>query len=388
MRISQLSWMMVAVFLTLTSAGSAQVCPDGLTEGWDSGTTEGWVGLLSTSLTAHATGGNPAGYLEMTPASSQTAMQYFGVPWGGSWSAQGFYSFEIDLRFDTVAAGNSLLRLRPDASSSGWYYTIAASGPADLAWHHYRIDFDPHWSNAEAEAAGWYAPGGSDPGFAETMAAVDYVEIWVTTTGSVSVDNLSLGCLEPHCSVGDREGWDDSDLGGWVGASSTSVVVHDTAGVPDGWVEMTPSSNQVILQTATSPWSGHWSDLGPGALVMDMKFLGGAASSPRVRLRANAGLPGWWFTLASIGDNDGYWHRFEAPFDPTWTDVQAEAAGWSFGGVDEISFAGTLESVGYLEIWAGTMGTVGVDNFTRCIDPLFVDGFESGDTLEWSSSNP
>jgi hypothetical protein len=279
--------------------------------------------------------------------------------------------------------------VRYNPQVSGWWYTFTLAGPNDGAWHRYQVAFDPTWTDLEAEAAGWELAGKQDATFAETMADIGYLELWISTQGTAGVDNLSLGCLEQRCSDGVSDGWNDGDAAGWVGAIGTTATVEDVGGFPDGYMSLTPAISQVALQSFSPPWSGDWGSVGLGWVGVDLRSDGATATYPSLRLRANAGVSGWRYYFAETLADDGLWHQFQAPFDSAWSDPQAEAAGWSFEDpANPVSFATTTAGVGYFEIWANTTGSLRVDNVTRCPMAIFSDGFESGDTTAWSSSVP
>ncbi len=197
----------------------------------------------------------------------------------------------------------------------------------------------------------------------------------------------SLGVAQV-CPDGVSEGFEDGPAG-WVGAAATTMTVQSGGGNPGGYAELTPSSFNTVMQGAAFPWAGGWASDGVDYLHVDLAFFGGDASNVRIRVRFNAVFSGWWYVFTTVGPSDGGWHHYHVVFDPTWSDIQAEAAGWAFGGGDAVSFAATMASVGYLELWSVTPGSVGVDNFSLgCQQRIFADGFESSDTTKWSNFAP
>lgn len=64
----------------------------------------------------------------------------------------------------------------------------------------------------------------------------------------------------------------------------------------------------------------------------------------------------------------------------TWHD------GWILDRTPSTSFAETAAGVAYVEVWANTQGTFGIDNLTRCRTLIFGDGFEGTDTSAWSNT--
>ncbi len=87
---------------------------------------------------------------------------------------------------------------------------------------------------------------------------------------------------------------------------------------------------------------------------------------------------------------DDQWHTFTAPISPTWSDAQANSAGWTtydpIGDEDYVSFVGTLTVMDALTFSISTVpadNPIGFDNASISCG-LFADGFDSGDTSAWS----
>jgi hypothetical protein len=81
------------------------------------------------------------------------------------------------------------MRFRDSAATNAWVYVLTPSGTDDGTWHHYAIEFDPTWSDAQALAKGWTQEVEAT-GFATTMASVWSTGINVDGVANIGVDEL------------------------------------------------------------------------------------------------------------------------------------------------------------------------------------------------------
>jgi hypothetical protein len=218
---------------------------------------------------------------------------------------------------------------------------------------------------------------------------------WWSMTMVVVAAGLTIGAGSPLCLAQEPcppyaiEEWDGGDPNGWVGSAGSAVTVPLTGGHPGGYLQ---AENDLLVaaQTSAAPWAGDWVVPGIARITFDLIFPTADLTAPHVRLRRDGGTNGWYFSLGAIGINDGQWHHHEVPVNPSWTDQEAEAAGWSEAAGVHVSFAETLTGVGIVQVGASSLGGIqvlGIDNFT--LTPcLFSDGFETGDTTRWDASLP
>jgi hypothetical protein len=212
----------------------------------------------------------------------------------------------------------------------------------------------------------------------------------VVVAAGLTIGGGSTVCLaQEPCPPYAMEGWNGGDPNGWVGSAGSALTVPLTGGHPGGYLQAV-NDGVVGAQTSAAPWVGDWTVPVIARITVDLIFPTADLTAPHVRLRRDGGTNGWYFYLDSVGSNDGQWHHYEIPVNPSWTDQEAEAAGWSEQAGVHVSFADTLASVGIVQVGANPpVGSqlLGIDNFT--LSPcLFSDGFETGDTTRWDVSLP
>jgi hypothetical protein len=209
---------------------------------------------------------------------------------------------------------------------------------------------------------------------------------WVlVVTLCIVLVGATLAAEEP-CPPFAAEGWDGGTPNGWVGTAGSAITVPMTGGNPGGYLRA-DNSGLAAAQTSDPPWIGDWGAANIARITFDFIYATADLNLPHVRVRESGSTSGWYFRVEQIGVNDGQWHHYEVPVDPSWTDQEAEAAGWTDGGAPNISFAATVASVGIVQLGATVLsGTeaLGIDNFTLTTC-LFSDGFESGDSTRWST---
>ncbi|MBL4850051.1 MAG: fibronectin type III domain-containing protein, partial [Planctomycetes bacterium] len=163
------------------------------TDAWDSGVLNGWVGNTAwTTVTAPGTGGNPAGYLRAVGTNGWSGAFNLGSAYTGDLATIGVRRANIDVKCFTGTFSAAYLRVRyRDSTFNGWRYLLTGS-PLVGTWQSFQVNFDPSWSDAEAIAAGWTQEATS-PSFSATMGDVYSMEIRLTGSGEVGLDNFQLG---------------------------------------------------------------------------------------------------------------------------------------------------------------------------------------------------
>ena len=103
--------------------------------------------------------------------------------------------------------------MRDDAVTNGWYFDFANTLTPDGIWHTYTVTVDSNWDDQQAQDAGWVAMDVPiDVTFADTMASVGYLILWVDLSYNdeiVGFDNVTLACwlFADDFETGDLSAW-------------------------------------------------------------------------------------------------------------------------------------------------------------------------------------
>ena len=182
-----------AILIIIAPAARA----DFVFDGWDAGTVDGWLPATSeTTLEVPLTGGFSRGYLNST----ELAFTYgivgavnYRPDHTGDFIARGFVRIQVAVKFLIGSFQSSYFQVRyMDNSNNGWQLPLNADF-GDPDWQLLFFDFDPAWTDQQAEAAGWVQEFAS-PDFATTMTDVYSAGIKATGTGTLSmgIDHFSL----------------------------------------------------------------------------------------------------------------------------------------------------------------------------------------------------
>jgi len=194
--------------------------------------------------------------------------------------------------------------------------------------------------------------------------------------------------LAQTCPGATQEGWDSGDLNLWIGFAFTDVSAPLAGGNPGGFLEAEKSSfGMVSVGNQSPPWSGDWVAGEIRKISIDINLPGGTgATLLNFRIRRDAVSNGWYYSSFGSLANDGQWHTFTAPVSPTWSDAQANAAGWTTPDTTNYyTFIETLTVMSALTFSVSNVpadNPIGFDNANISCG-LFADGFESGDTSAW-----
>lgn len=170
-----------------------------------------------------------------------------------------------------------------------------------------------------------------------------------------------------------------------------SATVVPSGGNPDGYVRA-ENIGQAGIVTSAAPWIGDWPD-DIRELVVDVQAFGtgDGVTGPYFRMRLDAFTNGWIYQVGSQIPIDGQWHQISLPLNPLWSDLEAEAHGWTLiPGTGEFSWAEVMAGLSYMIFAVEGVAAeewVGFDNIGRGCG-LFADGFESVNTDAWSSTMP
>jgi PEP-CTERM motif len=178
------------------------------------------------------------------------------------------------------------------------------------------------------------------------------------------------------------ERWDVSgDLAGWgPNTTITSTSVIDAGGNPNGYLlssgDQTGLSPTFDIGAETSLPQVTGSYLGSlWQISFDLLLISG--SFDQTWLRLNDGQNGWLYSLgADLTSTD--WQSFSLILDPSWSDVEAMAAGWLShpnvhfpAAIASNPWTDTLSNVGSVEIRISNVGfgEAGIDNFRLAAVP-------------------
>lgn len=190
-------------------------------------------------------------------------------------------------------------------------------------------------------------------------------------------------------------GWNDGELAGWSPVYLTSLSAEPSDEGPGGFLRI-QSTDSLLAASATPvyyPWlyddtpelfdlTGDYASI--THISLDLKIFEGPLDSASFRVRYYDGSPGggngWSFPIPFHDSGD--WESYEIPFDATWSDADAIAAGWVSDVSNVPSFAETFASAAGAEVrlqcdnysivdaavlWVGC--DVGVDNLRIATDP-------------------
>jgi hypothetical protein len=209
--ISRLLTLTCCIAILASSSLAAAAVPG--TEQFNGG-LNGWApSTVSTTLVHIGAGGNPGGFIQLrkdlgSPVDDVAA--FTGTPnLTGDYGAAGIARVSVDLNFGTNNVTNAWVRYRPDAVTNGWLHPLTNVFPTNV-WNTYTVDFNPAWSNAQAQLAGWITDqdinpaANPSPPFATVMSAVGVAEVRFAspdTSTLVSIDNYSIAVPEPGSTI-------------------------------------------------------------------------------------------------------------------------------------------------------------------------------------------
>lgn len=171
--------------------------------------TAGFVPNTTSSVVVHVGGGgNPDGYIEtrkvLTPPVFDIGAMPLDPDFTGDYAAAGIGQISVDLNFKTDNITAGWIRFRPSIVENGWLYPLTNSFPTNV-WNTYVVNFDPTWTDLQAQAAGWLTDNDINPAadpsppFATVLAGVLTTEVRLASEGStiVGIDNFAIAVPEP-----------------------------------------------------------------------------------------------------------------------------------------------------------------------------------------------
>ncbi|HOX54405.1 MAG TPA: hypothetical protein PLC32_03040 [Candidatus Omnitrophota bacterium] len=174
----------------------------------------GWQGVaVGNSLVYHDTEGNPGGYIEAY-GNFNSGISSNQQDFTGNFSEKNYNRILIDIKpiMVAVAACKPGVYLRYSASFAAWKYILNNFTNTAGAWQHFEVNFNPAWTDAEAQANGWSLEEGPAKSFAETMAHVGSVAVKIkyisNAAAYIGYDNFTLKYVAPPAtkSIGQVSG--------------------------------------------------------------------------------------------------------------------------------------------------------------------------------------
>ncbi len=163
-------------------------------------------------------------------------------------------------------------------------------------------------------------------------------------------------------------------LAGFGPNTISSTVVHSAAGGnPDEHLLIRRIVDATFFDigalTSGAAFTGDYAADGIGSAGVDLDFRTTNVSGAWLRVRQNAVTNGWLHALT--GDFSPGWRPYDVAFVPTWTDLEARAAGWitdfdlNPAADPSPAFATVMANVGFFEVRLGSTNEstlVGLDN--------------------------
>lgn len=188
-------------------AFSGGACAGGQVLSFDSNNwgTSTW-GAFNTIKKFESSGGNPGACL-LLKGISGVGGSFANSGFTGDFGAAGYKQIAFDAKVKhwfpnpSQPAPVAYVFVRSDNANDPWCKKIQGFGPVTTQWKRYSVDFDPNWSDAEAQAHGWsiiHHPGatGTAP-FKETFHNVFQTGFWIDVIDGgaechILVDNYSV----------------------------------------------------------------------------------------------------------------------------------------------------------------------------------------------------
>jgi hypothetical protein len=150
------------------------------------------------------------------------------------------------------------------------------------------------------------------------------------------------------------ENWDAGDANGWLGNTTSSVVVRDgTVGNPAGSLvtrrDLEPPIFDIGATTELPAASGDYTGAAAWMISFDVFYDSGGFTDTWLRFRyQDATFNGWHLDVADAFP--AAWQSYSVMFDPTWTDAEASANNWVDETGGTISWQQLMTNVYHPEI--------------------------------------
>ena len=167
--------------------------------------TGGW-GTYSTQKNFESSGGNPGACLFLKGISGIGA-SFSNAGFTGDFTAGGYRQIAFDIKLKLwwptpeQPAPVAYVFVRGSNTQDPWCKQIQGFAPVKTEWKRYSVDFDPNWSDTEAQAHGWSIidfPGTTETApFKQVLQNVFQTGMWVDVIDGgaachIYLDNYSL----------------------------------------------------------------------------------------------------------------------------------------------------------------------------------------------------
>jgi hypothetical protein len=148
--------------------------------------------------------------------------------------------------------------------------------------------------------------------------------------------------------------WDDpaAELAGWEkGTMNTFTEYHDSNGNPGGHIRAYGNLTTGIINKQPE-FTGNYIQKNYNNISLDIRVnLQQLANfKPSIQIRYSPSYAGWNYELADFTNDASLWQHFEVYFDPTWSDADAMAHGWTPSTGPSKTFQETLAHVGSISV--------------------------------------
>jgi len=196
-----MKWM-VSLFIFCFSA--SPVMAQEIISTWDDPAAglAGWEkATMNTFTEYHDSGGNPGGHIRAY-GNLTTGITNKQPDFTGNYIQKSYNNISLDILVNLQQLANfkPRIQIRYSPSFAGWNYELADFTTNAGIWQHFEVYFDPAWSDAEAQANGWYLSPGPAKTFQETLTHVwalsvksDYPQF---TSKNLGFDNFKLSYSE------------------------------------------------------------------------------------------------------------------------------------------------------------------------------------------------
>lgn len=179
------------------------VCPvfaQEVVSDWDDAAAglAGWVqGTSNAAAEYHETGGNPGGFVKVS-GNMKTGIKTTQPEFIGNYVQKNINNISIDIMvfMQQLDSFKPTIKIRFNYIYAAWNYELSDFVTTAGVWQHFEVYFDPTWSDAEAQANGWYMSPGAGRSFPETMEHVESISVISgyppTTAKSLGYDNFRL----------------------------------------------------------------------------------------------------------------------------------------------------------------------------------------------------
>lgn len=178
-------------------------------------------------------------------------------------------------------------------------------------------------------------------------------------------------CVPTFSATSHKEEWDSSDMAGWTGNTRWTIVeVKDTGGNPGGYL-LTKNGEipyYAGANTRKAEFTGSYGTASEARISVDLNVMddiGLRVIYLRFRYK-DSRYNGWKYVITNAPETN-QWITHTVSFSPTWSDSEAESAGW-IQEMHSPSFSETMAEVYTAEIRLEGSGTgismiAGIDNF-------------------------